>query len=133
MNETWIVQHENRDEDVKFVGVYSSPAKAAKAIRRLKRLPGFKDHPAGFYVDKYTVDLDHWTTGFVSSADSLVGLQTAAAYAWVVPGVQCCRTPGDRTCTVLKVDLQTKKALVKDGGYAVWTNLATMAKSWRPL
>lgn len=54
------------DEDAKLVGVYSSEPAAQAAIARLSRQPGFRDTPSGFHVDRYTVDEDQWTEGFVT-------------------------------------------------------------------
>jgi hypothetical protein len=54
------------DEDVKFIGVYSSEASALAAIERLKKQPGFVDYPAGFGIDRYEIDQDQWSEGFVS-------------------------------------------------------------------
>jgi hypothetical protein len=51
-------------EDVKFIGVYSSREKAQAAVTRLVRLPGFVDAPAGFHIDEYRVDQDHWAEGY---------------------------------------------------------------------
>jgi hypothetical protein len=64
----WLVQHVARagtdDEDVKFVGAYSSPQRAQEAVERFATLPGFCKYPDGFSVDKYTLDEDHWSEGF---------------------------------------------------------------------
>lgn len=69
MNTVFLVQHlydlEN-NEEVKFVGVYSSLEKAQQAIERLRLLPGFMEKPEGFNIDEYTLNQDHWTEGFVT-------------------------------------------------------------------
>jgi hypothetical protein len=57
-------EHDDRSEDVKLIGVYSSDAKAQAAIARLRSQPGFSDFPDGFHVDRYVVDEDHWREGF---------------------------------------------------------------------
>jgi hypothetical protein len=56
--------HRDGDEDVKMVGVYRSQGEAEAAILRLRGLPGFRDHPAGFETDAYVLNEDHWTEGF---------------------------------------------------------------------
>ncbi len=81
MKSVFIVQHLNilpgRQGDVKFIGAYRSAEAAHAAIERVKGQPGFCDHPrvidplhddeeAGFYVDEYELDKDHWTEGFVT-------------------------------------------------------------------
>lgn len=69
MASVFVLQHvherEDGEEDVKFIGVYSSREKADEAVTRLGRLPGFSDAPDGFHVDKYRVDQDHWVEGYV--------------------------------------------------------------------
>lgn len=70
MASVFVLQHvhsrDNGDEDVKFIGVYSSREKADAAVGRLTRLPGFSDAPDGFHVDEYRLDQDHWVEGYVS-------------------------------------------------------------------
>jgi hypothetical protein len=64
-------------EDAKLIGVYQTLASAKGAVRRLADRPGFdlapalvepSDHDpkAGFRVDAYELDRDHWTEGFES-------------------------------------------------------------------
>jgi len=69
MSTIYVVQHvrdeDGPDEDVKMIGVYSTPETAAAAVERLKGQPGFSDWPKGFHVDAYPVDQDHWAEGFV--------------------------------------------------------------------
>jgi hypothetical protein len=81
MSSVFIVQHLNilpgGREDIKFIGAYRSSEAAHAAIERLKLQPGFRDCPrlldpktddeeAGFYIDEYELDKDHWTEGFVT-------------------------------------------------------------------
>lgn len=72
MTSVYVVQHtharEGGDEDVKFIGVYSSRDKADEAVARLSRQPGFSDTPDGFSVDEYRLDQDQWAEGFVEVA-----------------------------------------------------------------
>ena len=60
--------HTHRDgiEDVKFIGVYSSTHAAGLAIRRLRRKPGFRKTARGFHMDRYELDRDHWTEGYMT-------------------------------------------------------------------
>ncbi len=64
----FVLQHVARegqdDEDVKFIGAYTSRESAAAAVGRLRRQPGFSEFPEGFNVDEYELDKDHWTEGF---------------------------------------------------------------------
>ncbi|MFD9323684.1 hypothetical protein ACFWDQ_39645 [Streptomyces sp. NPDC060053] len=62
--ETVHVDEEDGD-DVKLLGVYSTPEKAAERRRRARLLPGFADEPDCFVIDEHTLDEDEWTGGFV--------------------------------------------------------------------
>lgn len=81
MNSVFIVQHLNvlpdGQEDVKLIGAYRSREAAHAAVERLKQQPGFCDHPhlvdppscageAGFYMDEYELNKDHWIEGFIT-------------------------------------------------------------------
>jgi hypothetical protein len=57
------------DEDSKFIGVYRSEADAVSAIERLKSKPGFAETVEGFTYERYELDSDHWTEGFVEVED----------------------------------------------------------------
>ncbi len=57
-------------DDVKLVGVSSSPEAAAAAVARAQSRPGFFDEPDCFTIDSYTVDEDNWTDGFVIIPES---------------------------------------------------------------
>jgi len=71
----FIVQHVARededDENVKFIGAYSSRAEARAAISRLLPQPGFRDYPEGFHIDEYLLDQDHWSEGFIAADEAL--------------------------------------------------------------
>jgi len=56
----------NNEEDVKLLGIFSSEEKAMKMVKKYKKMPGFKDHPEGFSVDKYIINKAEWTEGFVT-------------------------------------------------------------------
>ena len=81
MQSVFVVQHlhvmRDGEENYKFIGVYSSHENARRAVGRLRLAPGFRDFPAlvadlgegsgegsGFYLDKYRLDEDNWTSGF---------------------------------------------------------------------
>ncbi|MCD0490122.1 hypothetical protein LPB86_17915 [Pedobacter sp. MC2016-14] len=53
-------------EDSKLIGLYSSAEKAEEAKHRSQLLEGFRDHIDGFLIDRYTIDQDNWTAGFVT-------------------------------------------------------------------
>ncbi len=68
----YIVQHvhalDDGDEDVKFIGVYSSKDRAEATVGRLSLQPGFSDSPDGFTIDAYGIDQDQWVEGFIQVA-----------------------------------------------------------------
>lgn len=74
MGRVYVLQHvhESADggEDIKLIGVYSSREKAQAAVARLCQTPGFRDEPAGFSIDEYGVDQDHWVEGYSTVAAS---------------------------------------------------------------
>lgn len=64
----FVLQHSyNLDgcDETKFIGVYRTPETAEAAIVRLRAQPGFRMHPDDFTIDRYDLDEDHWTEGFV--------------------------------------------------------------------
>ena len=71
MDAVYVVQHvhiiNDDEEDVKMIGVYSTEQLGHEAVARLRLQPGFCDVPAGFHVERYELDKDHWTEGFVTS------------------------------------------------------------------
>ncbi len=80
MNSVFVLQHVHTlpggEEDIKFVGVYSSEALALEAAARVASQPGFRDYPVvvdpdgdeidGFHISEYSINVDHWTEGFVT-------------------------------------------------------------------
>jgi len=52
------------DSSIKIIGLYSSERRASDAIARLSKMPGFRDYPSGFHVDRYILDRDNWSEGF---------------------------------------------------------------------
>jgi len=53
-------------EEVKLLGVYSCEDRARSGLERARTLPGFRDIPEGLLIDKYELDRDKWTEGFVT-------------------------------------------------------------------
>ena len=74
MTKVYVLQHvhslEDGEEDVKFIGVYSSRETAQAAIARLGQAPGFSDAPDGFHLDEYQVDKDQWVEGYSTLASA---------------------------------------------------------------
>jgi hypothetical protein len=71
MKSVFILQHsyelsDTGEEEIKFIGVYSTMKKAQEAIERLSVQPGFKDLPDYFYIDEYKIDQDNWSEGFIT-------------------------------------------------------------------
>jgi len=70
----YLMQHahsmQDGEEDVKFIGVFSSREKAQAAIARLSQAPGFSDALTGFHIDEYQIDKDHWVEGYSTLANA---------------------------------------------------------------
>jgi hypothetical protein len=47
------------------IGVYRTRAAADAAVARLQSQPGFESR-RDFHIDRYELDKDHWTDGFVT-------------------------------------------------------------------
>jgi hypothetical protein len=71
MAHVFLVQHvhtlNDDEDDVKLIGIYSTEERAADAVERARKLPGFCDAPDGFNVDGILVDEDRWTDGYVTA------------------------------------------------------------------
>ena len=65
------VHEDGAEEDVKLIGVYSTHENADRAKERAESLPGFRDAPTGFSIDRYHVDEDNWTEGYITVTDDL--------------------------------------------------------------
>ncbi len=68
MDPVYLLHHthslEEGHEDVKLLGVFSTQEHAERAKARALNLPGFKDTPDGFSIDKYIIDKMAWTAGY---------------------------------------------------------------------
>ena len=68
MDQVYLLHHMHRvsedHEDIKLLGVFSTSELAERAKERALNLPGFKDSPDGFSVDKYIIDRMGWTAGY---------------------------------------------------------------------
>lgn len=51
-------------EESKRIGVYATEDDARAAAARLSAAPGFRDRPEDFVIQRYSVDVDCWTSGF---------------------------------------------------------------------
>lgn len=54
------------EDEMKMLGVYSSRQKARDAVKKYKRLPGFKRYPRNFCVSRSEINKMEWAEGFVS-------------------------------------------------------------------
>ena len=68
----YVLQHthtlDTGEDDVTFIGVYSSRDRAEAAVARTAALPGFRNAADGFSIDAYELDMDHWVEGYVPSS-----------------------------------------------------------------
>jgi hypothetical protein len=60
----WYADEEAGDDE-KLLGVYSTNEAAEARIQDARGMPGFQDEPDCFLAQRYEVDHDEWTTGFV--------------------------------------------------------------------
>ena len=70
ISHVFVVQHvhtyPDKTENVKLIGVYSDQLRARRAVRELRRAPGFVASPKGFHIDRYEIDKTCWTEGFAT-------------------------------------------------------------------
>ena len=69
MTHVFVLHHTygpDENESNKLLGVFSSQASAELARAKYLLLPGFRDYPDGFTIDRYVVDEHYWAEGFVS-------------------------------------------------------------------
>ena len=71
LQQVYLLWHTHELEDgessEKLLGAYSTEEKATSRIAAARKLPGFREAPAGFEVAPYVVDRDEWVEGFVTS------------------------------------------------------------------
>ncbi|MFE7798670.1 hypothetical protein [Nocardia sp. NPDC057440] len=71
MRDIFVLDHwyelDNGAEIVRTLGMYSTESKAEQAAEHMKDLPGFRDRPDSFHIERYTIGKDHWTEGFFTS------------------------------------------------------------------
>ena len=53
------------EDDAKLIGVYRTEDDAKAAMERMRKKPGFAQEPSGFRCERYELNRDHWTEGFV--------------------------------------------------------------------
>jgi hypothetical protein len=63
-----LIWDEEDGDDLKILGAYSTEQRAEERIERARWLPGFRDEPDCFHLDRYVLDEDRWTDGFVTIA-----------------------------------------------------------------
>lgn len=90
------------EEQVKFIGVYSTHAEAEMAIERLRHKKGFINHPAGFDISEYTLNEDHWATGFVTMTSIHVKDKNGE---WMIVSGECLPDGNYRVIEKYKNDL----------------------------
>jgi hypothetical protein len=49
-----------------FIGVFRKRLDAKKAVERLRKKKGFKDHPRGFQIFEHKIGTIGWSEGFVT-------------------------------------------------------------------
>lgn len=68
MEAVFVLHHVRSDDEygdhAKLIGVYRTASAAEAATKRLACQAGFVDSPAGWQIDRYELDQDHWAEGF---------------------------------------------------------------------
>jgi len=68
LNKVYLLEHfklteeDGDEEDIKYLGVYSSRKKALEEMKKYKKLPELKDYR--FHVGKHEIDRNLWEEGF---------------------------------------------------------------------
>lgn len=64
----FLLQHTYEREcgclDFKILGIFSTKAIAEENLKIFSTQLGFSDHPNGFYIAEYVLDIRHWDGGF---------------------------------------------------------------------
>lgn len=63
----WHMREPGNNETAKLIGVSRSEDDAHAATARLRDQSGFRHFPDGFHIDRYEINKDHWTEGFVTA------------------------------------------------------------------
>ena len=66
LQHSYLLDPETDVYETKTIGIYSAQERAEAAVERLQKCEGFRDHPEDFFIDRYEVDEDNWTEGFVT-------------------------------------------------------------------
>jgi hypothetical protein len=65
----WLLWHgddvSDQPLDVTLLGVYSSPERAEARKAEASALPGYRDFPDAFVIDRHEINKDQWAEGFV--------------------------------------------------------------------
>lgn len=73
MKSIFLLYHVRRMDDdtdeAKFIGAFREKSNAEKCIKKYNQLPGFKDFPKGFVIEKQPIDKIYWKDGFKLSND----------------------------------------------------------------
>ena len=73
LTEVFIVHHvielEDYEDEVIFIGVFTTIEKAQAAIDKIQNEPGFRDFKDGFSLEPHVLNRIGWLEGFVSVKD----------------------------------------------------------------
>lgn len=74
MRYVYLLQHayqygkNDEHEEIKLLGIYTSPHKAKNAVDFYKNLTGFREYSDEcFYIDKFELNKGEWTEGFIEN------------------------------------------------------------------
>jgi hypothetical protein len=70
-----VISEEDDTEDIKLIGVYTTEKLAEEAVDRKKNLEGFRDYPEGFEISETLLNVDIWTSGFISMEEAIAAIE----------------------------------------------------------
>lgn len=65
LQHSYLIDDESDTYETKIIGIYSTEQKAMDVVESYKNKEGFKNYPQDFYIDKYKIDENFWSEGFI--------------------------------------------------------------------
>ncbi|MNE11604.1 hypothetical protein D3C87_228160 [compost metagenome] len=59
------------DEEIRYIGIYTTNERAEEVLSELKLKPGFAEHPEDFNIDRFTLNEREWKEGFISWEEAM--------------------------------------------------------------
>lgn len=105
MKTVFILKHSyelNGQDEIKFIGVYSTYEMAELVINRLKDKNGFRHRPEAFTISECELNKDNWTEGFAT----LTTIQVKSKDdTWMTVQAECLPNNQYQICELYENDL----------------------------